>query len=265
MSRYRILNDCSSCRRHHRIPADEFAQKLAQATAPLRDAMKRSPRDPQTHIALIRALVGWEMRTEALRELEAATAAFPQNAELILMSAQMAVSRGQLEAAKALYERAYAIDSANASTTYGYGWILHKLDEHERAIPILQRAVSMEGNKLGALYLLGTSQMKLSRWNDALNNYQQLLTLEPAYTKDKAFLRLVRECKQRLGYQLNDAERRAGRSLWPFGKKEKRAKLQGPPVLVRPSLKIAGIFILGISVLSLGRRLGPMDEHRGLL
>ncbi|HEY8182955.1 MAG TPA: tetratricopeptide repeat protein [Thermoanaerobaculia bacterium] len=251
LRRYRILNDCSSCRRHHRIAADEFKQKLAQATAPLRDAMKRAPREPQNHIALIRTLIGWEMRADAQRELDAAVALFPQNAEVVLLAAQMAYSRGELEAARPLYERAYGIDPTNASAVYGYGWILHKLNQHEQAIPILQRSISQEGNKLGALYLLGTSQMKLSRWNDALNSYQQLLGLEPAYAGDKNFLRLIRECKTRLGYQLTDAEKRAGRSWWPFGRKQKPAKLQGQPTLVRPGLRIAGLVIVAIMIISL--------------
>jgi tetratricopeptide (TPR) repeat protein len=251
LRKYRILNDCSGCRRHHRIAADEFKEKLAQATAPMRDAMQRAPREPQSHIALIRTLIGWEMRADAQKELDAAVALFPQNAEVVLLAAQMAVSRGELEVARPLYERAYGIDPANPAVTYGYGWILHKLDQHERAIPILQRCVAQEGNKLGALYLFGTSQMKLSRWNDALNSYQQLLSLEPAYLKDKNLLRLMRECKKHLGYELNDAERRAGRSWWPFGRSQKRVKLQGQPTLVRPSLRIAGLAILVISVVSL--------------
>ncbi len=250
LRRYRILNDCSSCRRHHRIAADEFKQKVAQATDPLRDAMKRAPRDPQTHIALVRTLIGWEMHADAQRELAAAVALFPQNADVVLLAAQMAVGRGELETAMPLYERAYGIDPANPAVVYGYGWILNKLNQHERAIPILQRSISQDGNKLGALYLLGTSQMKLSRWNDALHSYQQLLTLEPAYGRDKNFLRLIRECKNHLGYQLSDAERRAGRSWWPFERKQKTAKLQGQPTLVRPSLRYAGLAILVISVIS---------------
>ena len=251
LRRFRILNDCSSCRRHHRIAADEFKQKLAQATAPLRDAMKRSPRDPQTHVALIRALIGWEMRADAQRELDAAVALFPNDVELILVAAQMAVSRRELPSAMKLYERAYGIDPTNSAVVYGYGWILNKLEQHERAIPVLQRAIAQDGNKLGALYLLGTSQMALSRWNDALHAFQQLLTLEPAYERDKNFLRLIRDCKQRLGYQLTDAEKRAGRRWWPFGRKQKTAKLQGQPTLVRPSLRIAGLVIVAIMIVSL--------------
>src|SRR6058998_1502794 len=69
LRKYRILNDCSSCRRHHRIAANEFAQKLAEVTAPLRGQMRHSPQDPEPQIALVRALIGWEMRADAEKEL----------------------------------------------------------------------------------------------------------------------------------------------------------------------------------------------------
>jgi len=252
LRKYRILNDCSSCRRHHRIQADEFAKKLAEVTAPLRGQMRHKPQDPEPQIALVRALIGWEMRADAEKELQSAAARFPQNVDITLLAAQMASGRGDLNGALLLYERAYGLDPQDAAATYGYGWILYKLEHHDRAVPILQRAVSQEGNKLGALYLLGTSQMKLSRWNDALNAYQQLLTLEPAYMQDKNLLRLMRECKQHLGYELNEAERRAGRSWWPFGRKSTPQTLQPQPTLVRPSLRIAGMVIAAIAILGLG-------------
>ena len=252
LRKYRILNDCSSCRRHHRIAANEFAEKLAEVTAPLRGQMRHSPQDPEPQIALVRALIGWEMRADAEKELQSATARFPQNVDITLLAAQVASGRGDLNGALPLYERAYNLDPQNAASTYGYGWILYKLERHDRAVPILQRAVTQEGNKLGALYLLGTSQMKLSRWNDALNAHQQLVTLEPAYMKDKSLLRLMRECKQHLGYELNEAERRAGRRWWPFGRKTKPQTLQAQPTLVRPSLRIAGLIIAAIMLFGLG-------------
>ncbi len=65
LHKYRILNDCSSCRRHHRIPAREFEQKLTEVTAPFREAIRRAPRDPEGYVKLVQALIGWEMRADA--------------------------------------------------------------------------------------------------------------------------------------------------------------------------------------------------------
>ena len=252
IKKYRILNDCSRCRKHYRIAADEFAQKLAEATAPLRAAIRNSPRDPQPYAALIQTLIGWEMRTDAERELQSALAVFPQNLDLIMLAGQLAVDQNDLQRALTLYERAYRAEPQNEGATYGYGWILHQLEQHEQAAQVLQRASSQERNKAGALYLLGKSQMKLSRWNDALNAFQQLFGVEPAYMNDKQVLGLVAECKRHLGYELNPAERRAGRRWWPFGGKAKRATLQAQPTLVRPSLRYAGLAIVAIMLLGSG-------------
>jgi tetratricopeptide (TPR) repeat protein len=249
IAKYRIIDFCSSCRRHRRLSSKEFTAKLEATLAPLREAVKRSPQDPQAHFALVRTLIGWEMRPEAERELQVAMTRFPQNVELILLSAQLAVDRVDYASALPLYERACTIDPQSSAATYGHGWLLHRMERYEQAIPILQRSVSQEPGKAGALYLLGTSYMKCSRWVEALNTFQQLLALVPAYQDDKKFLRMIRECKQRLGYELTDAERRAGRSWWPFSRKTKQPKLQSAPTLVRPSLRYAGIAILVLAVI----------------
>jgi tetratricopeptide (TPR) repeat protein len=250
LTKFRILDECSSCRRHFRMKASEFQDKMQKSVAPLREAIQRSPRDPQPYIDLVRTFIGWKMRAEAERELQSAAALFPQNVELLLLSADLRVERADFDGALPLYERAHAVDPQNGDATYGYAWVLHQMQRHEQAVPALQLAVSQGANKIGSLYLLGTSQMKLSRWNDALHAYQQLLSLEPKYMADKKLLRLVRECKQHLGYELTDAERRAGRRWWPFGGKTKPAKLQSAPTLVRPSLRYAGLAILAVSVVS---------------
>ena len=250
LTKYRILDECSSCRRHHRMKFSDFQNKLQRSVKPLRDAIERSPRDPQPYIELVRTLIGWKMRAEAQTELDAASALFPQNVEMLLLRADLAVERADFQGALPLYESAHRAEPQNGEAAYGYAWVLHQMEHYEQAIPVLQQAVAQSANKKGALYLLGSSQMKLSHWADALNAFQQLLAMEPKYVGDKKFLRLIRECKNHLGYELTDAERRAGRRWWPFGGKTKRAKLQDTPTQVRPSLRYAGYAILAVSLVS---------------
>jgi len=251
LTKYRILDDCSKCRRHHRMKAEDFAANFETSLKPLRDACERAPRDPQPRVDLIAALIGWKMQSEAEREVDAALTMFPDNVALLLLRGGLLAGRGDLQNALPLYERAHAVDPHDGGATYGLAWLLHEMQRYEQAVPVIQKALAQNANRNGSLYLLGTSLMKLARWNEALNAFQQLLAAEPKFLGDKNLLRLVRECKQKLGYQLTDAERRAGRRWWPFGAKQKRAKLEGAPVLVRPSLKIAGIAILVIAAVSI--------------
>ncbi|HEV7765454.1 MAG TPA: tetratricopeptide repeat protein [Thermoanaerobaculia bacterium] len=250
LTKYRIIDDCSSCRKHHRMSLKAFGEQVESAVAPLREAVRRSPSDPQPHLDLVTTLVSWEMRDEARKEIEIAAANFPRSAEVHVLAGQLAVERADWNGALPFFERAKAIDPQNVDALYGQGWLLHQLGRDEEAIGVLQRVLSLGENR-GALYLLGISQSRTNRWSEALQSYQRLLGLEPAYANDKPFLRLIAECKRHVGYELTDAERRASRRWWPFGSATKKAKhpaMAGPSRLVRPALVIPGLIVLALAI-----------------
>jgi tetratricopeptide (TPR) repeat protein len=251
ITKYRIIDDCSSCRKHHRMTAAAFADQVTGTLAPLREAVRRSPSDPQPYADLVNGLIAWGMREDARKEVEAALTKFPRSAALHMLGGQLAIDRAQWDDALPYFERAQALEPQNAAAVYGHGWLLHHLGHDADAVNALQRAISL-GENHGALYLLGISQSRLGRWNEAVQTYQRLLAIEPAYMNDKAFLRLMAEAKRNVGYELTDAERRASRRWWPFGggaKKQKQPKLQAGPTLVRPALRIPGLIILGMVIL----------------
>lgn len=247
--KYRIIDDCSSCRRHRRMSWKDFAQQFDHSIAPLRDSAQRAPNDADAQLALVQGLLAWEMRDEAQSAIANVVAKFPSDARAQLIAGQMAIDRADWRGALTYYERAAVLDPQDFTAVYGHGWLLHNLGQHEEAVRVLQRAVSLSDDR-GAIYLLGTSYSRLERWNEALSMYQRLLGMEPRYASDKAFVRLIAEAKKQLGYILSDEERRATRRWWPFGgsKSRKQPKLQSQPTLVRPSLRIAGFFILALMI-----------------
>lgn len=243
--KYRIIDDCSACRRHGRVKFTDFTQQLDDAMAPLRNAARRAPGDVEAQLALVQGLTGWEMRDEAQREIAGAVARFPSDARVQAMAGQLAIDRADWKGALPYFERAHALDPQSVSSVYGHGWLLHNLGRHDEAVRVLQRSVSLSENA-GAFYLLGLSYSHLQRWSEALPAYQRALGLEPRYGSDKAFLRRTAEAKKQLGHALSDEERRASRRWWPFGggvRKRNQPALQGQPALVRPGLLIAGIAI----------------------
>ncbi|HVR39937.1 MAG TPA: hypothetical protein VMU84_12645, partial [Thermoanaerobaculia bacterium] len=72
MTKYRIFDECASCRRHRRLPLVQFQQQHDNAVNPLREAVKRSPNDAQARHELIGALVGFSMTSDAEAEARAA-------------------------------------------------------------------------------------------------------------------------------------------------------------------------------------------------
>lgn len=251
LTKYRVLDDCSSCRRHQRLKLDEYNEQL-EATRPLEEAVQRSPSDPKTHAELVRALIGFNRRDEASRVVAAALSRHANDLDLNVIAGQLAIDAADWNGALPYYEKAYSLEPQNAPVAYSYGWLLHQLGRNEQAIGPLQRAAAVESTRLVGLYVLGMAQLKLGRTQDALHALQQLLSLEPAYLGDKKLLRTIADCKKQLGYELTPAERSASRRWWPFGRKQKRPQLAAQPTLVRPGLRWAGIFVVVLMAFSLG-------------
>jgi cytochrome c-type biogenesis protein CcmH/NrfG len=224
LTKYRIMNMCSRCRKHMRLSHNDFRQQVDARIAPLREAIRLSPRDPEPQIALVQTLIGWELSTEAERAVETALSTFPSNVDLLLLRGELASNRNDYNTALAAYEKARALDPQNGAATYGYAWVLVQTGRNTEAIPVLQQASQQDFNRVGALYLLGTTLINLGRTPEALQALQQIISLDSKYLGDKKLLRLIAGCKKKLGYQLTEAERRAGRSWWPFEQHEAEAR-----------------------------------------
>src|ERR1043166_5397342 len=97
LTKYRILNDCSRRGRHRRLKSAAFQESVNQKLAPLREAIRRSPRDPQPYAALVHTLVAWQMRSEAQQELESAGALVEVERRGELIPADCELSTGQQE------------------------------------------------------------------------------------------------------------------------------------------------------------------------
>ena len=57
LRRFRVQNECGSCTKHYRVPLATFQQQLRDTVEPLREAVRRSPRQPGAHVTLVRALI----------------------------------------------------------------------------------------------------------------------------------------------------------------------------------------------------------------
>jgi Flp pilus assembly protein TadD len=253
LRRFRIIDECSSCRTHHRLPLHEFNQHLEDTLTPLRASASRDPRNVAARLELVRSLSGFGLGKEAATEVEAALAACGDHAGLCLVAGQLAADVADWDRALAHLTKAWALDSSDPDIAMTYGWLLNRVDRHEEALTPLRSAATNTGTRTQAIYLLGRSQMNLARPHEALQSFQQLLAIEPALETDKSLLALVADCKKQVGYDLTPAEARAGRRWWPFGQRERKPPtLAAPPTLVRPSLRYAGIALAALALVAFG-------------
>jgi len=222
LTKYRIMEQCSSCRRHRRLEQKQFQQQLDEQIAPLRAAIQANPSDALAHEKLILALTGFRMSNEAETAGRAAVAALPQSSILNRLTGNLLWSKGDLGGAAAFLRRATNIDPTDRAARASLGSVLYYERNFTEAAKQLEEARRLAPDDRAVIYTLGDCYVQLQRWNDALAAFQSLGGSE------KLVLRRIGECKKQLGYELTPAERKASRRWWPFGGK-------GGPKAVKPA------------------------------
>ena len=210
IAKYRIFDECSSCRKHRRLKAGEFDQQVSAQIAPLRDAIRRSPTDVDARERLIRELASLRMNEEAEAAAREATLTIPTSSGLNLLAGQILAGKGDLEGASPYLERAVNLDASDADSRVSLGRVLYLQGNYAVAARHLEEAHRLAPSNAIATWLLADTYTNMQRWQDALGTWQQIPR------PDRNVLRRIGECKQRLGYELHPAEKRAARRWWPF-------------------------------------------------
>jgi len=222
MTKYRIMEQCSSCRRHRRLEQEQFQQQLNEHLAPLRAAIQSNPSDALAHEKLILALSGFRMLDQAETAGRAAVAALPQNTILNRTTGDILWMKGDLGGAAAFLRRATNLDPADRAARTSLGSVLYYERNFAEAARQLEEARRLAPDDRSVIYTLGECYVQLERWPEALAAFQAL------GGSDKLVLRRIGDCKKQLGYELTPTERKASRRWWPFGGK-------GGPKAVKPA------------------------------
>ncbi len=217
LRRWRILDQCSSCRRHRRLPLADFQHELEMRVAPLRDALARAPRDPAAHARLVGELWSLHMTTEAAAAGEAALAAVPADADLLLMVGSLTAARGDSVRAQPLLDRAVELAPTSGPAHAARGRNLLRLGRNSEAATELGTAVRLEPQDLQSLRGMAQALTAEQRWGEGLQAFERLIAARPEAGEERWIRAQMAQCKRGLGYPLSAEERRAARKWWPFG------------------------------------------------
>jgi tetratricopeptide (TPR) repeat protein len=248
LRRFRIRNDCASCRRHYRVPLDAFQQQLEATVDPLREAVRRSPRQPDAHLELVRGLIRFGMLVEAEQAATDAVAQIPNDAPLNLLAGSLAATRGDHAAATPFYRRAASAVPQDAAARVALGGNLLDVGLFDEAARELEAARQLTPDDRVVLSLLAQCYESLSRWGEALDLLERLRSGEAAAATDDDLLARIRKCKQALSYPLSDDERRAGRRWWPWRAKARDAAPAGSVKIGwRPAVLVVGGLVVALA------------------
>jgi len=227
MTKYRILDQCSSCRKHRRVTLADFQRNVQNSVEPLRAAVRANRSDSASHEALVQQLVGVGLLNDAETAAREGVAAIPQSAPLNRVAGQILSMKGNLPDAATFLERAVNIDSSDAAARTSLARVYYFQRRYDEAARQLEEARRIAPDDGAVSSLLAETYFQAERWQDALAAYQRIAGPAPG----KALLRRIGDCKKKLGYELTPAERKASRRLWPFGSKK--------PATIKPA-KVAG-------------------------
>jgi hypothetical protein len=174
MTKYRIMEQCSSCRRHRRLEQEQFQQQLNEHLEPLRAAIRSNPSDAVAHEKLILALSGFRMLDQAETAGRAAVAALPQNAILNRTTGDILWMKGDLGGAAAFRRRATNIDPADRGARTSLGSVLYYERNFAEAARQLEEARRLAPDDRSVIYTLGECYVQLERWPEALAAFQAL-------------------------------------------------------------------------------------------
>jgi tetratricopeptide (TPR) repeat protein len=149
------------------------------ATDNYREALKIDPRVSGLHFELAEILKNSSAaggREEAEKEYQAALAADPNDEKAECRLGDLAALRGDPNAGAEHYERALKLQPEDPEAVIGVAKSLMAMNEGEKALPLLERAVKLDSMNPVAHFRLSTLYRKMGRSDDAdreLAEYQK--------------------------------------------------------------------------------------------
>lgn len=215
--KFRIQSDCSSCRRHHRIAWKEFQALVEARVGPLRADAERG-RDPDPHVRLVEALADLQLFREAEAAATRGLVVAPDHGRLNALLGELLASRGDERAATPHLRKAVAASRDDAQGRLALGRNLGRLGLHDEAIRELDEALRLDPTLFEATAMLADRYVALGRHAEALQQLERLVSMRPELGSNRSILAQLKLCKETLGYPVSDAERKAARRWWPFGR-----------------------------------------------
>lgn len=130
---------------------------------------------------------------EALKLLEFACAADPDNYMNPLSLGSVYAAQGRIDEALIEFRRALALNSQTFHVHYQIGWILVERGQYDEAIEHLQRAIALEPGHIVSHSSLGVAYERLEQLDKAVACYEKVVSLDPKRIRARLQMALVLE------------------------------------------------------------------------
>lgn len=156
------------------------AGQLSQAHAEAKKVLARQPANREALVVLAK-LALLQGNLPQAEELIAKAEAQGPTGDTVLVRANVAAQKGQLEVALKAYQQVMAKEPKRAEAHFGRGMMLIKQDKTEQALESLARAAQLAPDNAVFRYRLGQVQLEAGKDAEGLATLRQVISQQPGF------------------------------------------------------------------------------------
>ena len=193
LGKQQVFGDCTRCRRHRSMPADQWAKVKEDSLRSQMAAVAANPGDADAALELLGMLGAFSRRDDALRMAEVLEQRFPENVGVRLRLGEWYESIGEGARADAHFRRALELAPDNLPAKHAVA-VGHIQDGNiDAARKLLNAAPALAPANDPGVYLAMAEQLqKQNRHEQALAIFRQLIEAVPGWSRDPQFRERVR-------------------------------------------------------------------------
>ncbi len=155
------------------------ARNFRSAYKTFKEILDKDAGNDQARRGLVIALIGTDKFAEASREIAKLLAKFPNDINLLEISARTFWQQQRYVEAEIVLKRRLALNAENSELWALYGDVSDAQKKPEQAISAYQKAVLLKPDSITLLYALGSLYWKSIRYDEAEKIFSDILQREP--------------------------------------------------------------------------------------
>jgi len=149
------------------VVSSDGAAKYAQALADARQSVALAPDLPEGYTALAAYFMATLHSAEAKEAIDHAVTLAPSDARALRAAGYFYANIGQVKTGLAMTERGLARDPVSPDAYWAHGWALYGARRYAEALPVLERAVELDGKGSTYTASLGIVKYALGDYSGA--------------------------------------------------------------------------------------------------
>jgi tetratricopeptide (TPR) repeat protein len=202
LRRFKILNSCTACSQHHRIPARQFQEMFEVEVAQAREAVEARPGDIDALENLCGVMLAYHQPEGARKAYQVLVEKCPDRATAHYGLAAAWQGLGRTDEAAAAFETALRLEPTLVPAAIDYSNMLWGRKRKQESVQVLQTRARANWNDAQFMAALYDHATWAKDWPLAANAAGRLLELSPELRQNKGFMRQVQKAHKKAGVPL---------------------------------------------------------------